>query len=375
MHKAGIPTAYFLLSGNCHVDDARNSIVQEFLLSDCTDLVFLDADVVWEPKELIKLCGYDADVVGGVYPYRREGSGNNMPVLMLPGEQKPDSQGLIEVAGLPTGFMRIKRHVLEALAEDADKFWKRTDRRAQIPILFERTYIEGTRLGGDLNFCRKWMHKGGKIHAATDIRLGHVAKTILYDSLGAAMRRESGETLRYMADKVRSGDFSPYLFAEARRYLNNPWGAMDDVLMLCAIMGKEADGPIIETGTGLTSIVLAASTTETVFCLEHDDKWAGEMQRLAEEAGVSNIEVIKCEIKDGWYAVPEGLPESFALGLNDGPPRALGSRMGFFKHFGNTKTIICDDADDKGYGDALAAWSNENGRRIDFIERAALIRE
>jgi hypothetical protein len=56
LHKEGIQTAYLLLQGNCHVDDARNSVVRDFLESDCTDLVFLDADVDWEPADLLQLC-------------------------------------------------------------------------------------------------------------------------------------------------------------------------------------------------------------------------------------------------------------------------------------------------------------------------------
>ena len=63
MHKAGLQTAYMLLQGNCHVDDARNSVVQEFLLSDCDDLIFIDADVSWTPDALIRLCGHDVDIV------------------------------------------------------------------------------------------------------------------------------------------------------------------------------------------------------------------------------------------------------------------------------------------------------------------------
>lgn len=383
LHKAGLPTAYYLLSGNCHVDDARNSIVQEFLLSDCTELVFLDADVIWEPSELIKLCGYDADIVGGVYPFRRddEPSKANMPVVMYPGQVEPDSMGLIEVAGLPTGFMRIKRHVLETLAADANKHWKRNDRRSMVPILFERSFLPseenpriGGRLGGDLTFCKKWIEKGGKVFAAPDIRLGHVVRSIVYDSLGAALRRQGGETLRYVADHVRHGGFDSKVFAEARRLTSNPWGAMEDVLTLCAILGGKAEGPIIETGSGLTSVILGASTTEDVFCLEHDPSWADETRRMLEKAGVGNVHVIPCEIRNGWYVLPQNMPSQFALGLNDGPPRRLGSRMGFFEHFGDTHSIICDDADDIGYGEALEEWCLAKGRRIDFVERAAVIR-
>lgn len=369
MHKAGIKTAYYLLSGNCHVDDARNSIVQEFLASDCTELVFLDADVVWEPEALIKLCQYDVDVVGGVYPYRRENSGESLPVLMFPGKVEIDKNGLVEVAGLPTGFMRIKRHVIETLAEKANKIVKG---RTTMPILFERTLFEGTRLGGDLSFCKKWIQEGGSVYAAANLHLGHVAKTILYDSLAASMRRKEGSTLKYMVEQIRADNIHPRLFMEARKANGNHWGALEDVLMMCALLGKKADGPVIEAGSGLTTLALAAACKHKVYCLEHDHEWAAKARMMCAEAGVDNVEIIYAPIVDGWYDVP-CLPE-FALGLNDGPPRTLGSRMGFFKHF-TPKTIICDDADDKGYGDALIEWANEHDYKIDFVERSALLRK
>lgn len=383
LHKAGIGSAYLLLSGNCHVDDSRNSVVQEFLLSDCTELVFLDADVVWEPETLVKLCRIDVDLVGGIYPYRRddEASKQSMPVITVPGITEPVN-GLLQVAGLPTGFMKIKRHVLETLSADAKKHWAKHDRRAMVPILFERTFDQmpddpqvGARWGGDLSFCRKWHDKGGKMYAAVDLHLGHVTKSVIWDSLGASLRRQSGTTLKHLADNLKSGRYDPQLFAEARRALSNPFGALDDVLTLCAVMGMKADGPVIEAGSGLTSIVLAASTKHKVYSLEHDYEWFKKTVAMAKEAGVTNLEVKLCNIKDGWYALPGDLPQSFALGLNDGPPRSLGSRMGFFQHFGNTPNIICDDADDRGYGDAMTAWSREHGRRIDFVERSAIIRK
>ena len=380
IHRAGIPTAYMLLSGNCHVDDARNKIVQEFLLRDCTDLVFLDADVSWEPDALIELCMYDCDIVGGVYPYRRdnEQSKANMPVMMIPGIVEADGDGLVEVAGLPAGFMRIRRHVLETLAAKADDYWNSGDRRSKVPILFERTFDEGTRWGGDLAFCNKWRATGGKVHAAYEMYLGHTAKSIVRDSLGAALRRQGGETLRYVVEQIRAGSTDPKLFREARRHTENHFGALEDVLMLCAVMARRADGPIIETGSGLTTIILAAASDHPVYCLEHDPHWVAQLERMIDEAGVSNIGLCLCPIKDGWYDLTEfpDLPERFALGLNDGPPRTLGSRMGFYDRFGAcTDTIIADDADDRGYGDAIEEWCAENGRRVDFIEgRAALIR-
>ncbi|KKL80235.1 hypothetical protein LCGC14_2006770, partial [marine sediment metagenome] len=262
LEEAGFLTAYLLLSGNCHVDDARNRVVQEFLETDCTDLVFLDADVSWQPETLIELCRYDCDVVGGVYPYRRDGDimKINMPVLMIPGEVTADERGLIQVAGLPTGFMRIKRHVLESLTRDAQRYWNRGDRRSEIPILFERSFENGVRWGGDLNFCRKWVGAGGTIWAAPEMYLGHASKSIIRDSLGAALRRQGGSTLRYVAESLAAGSMAPELFMEAVKHTNNTFSAREDVLVLCAIMARKADGPIIEAGSGLTTIIMAAVT-------------------------------------------------------------------------------------------------------------------
>lgn len=378
LELAGIETEYLLLSGNCHVDDARNRVVQEFLLTDCTDLVFIDADVSWEPKELIKLCRYDCDLVGGVYPYRRPDE-RKMPLRMIEGVHEPDENGLLEVEGLPAGFMRIRRHVLAFLTKVSHQYWYEGDRRSKTAIIFERYFNNGTRWGGDLHFCNKWRANGGKVYAVYEMRLGHTAKTIVTDSLGAALRRQTGTTLRYVADKIRAGSEDIALLSEARREVNNPYyGAQEGVLILAVLMARKARGPIIEAGSGLTTIVMAAANpSQGVYCLEHDFNWLHQTKVMAGLAGVGSIGFLHCPIKDGWYDLGGlDLPPRFGLGLVDGPPRQHGNRMEFFERFGNRcDVIVADDADDRGYADAIAAWAEANGRRVDFVdERAALLR-
>lgn len=373
LEKADIQSAYLLLSGNCHVDDARNVVVQQFLLSDCTDLIFLDADVFWNPEALVSLCQADADLVGGIYPYRRQGQAEKLPVIPMPGE-KTQETGLLEVIGLPTGFMKIRRHVIETLCEDADHFYNRAETRSRVPILFERTFEDDARWGGDINFCRKWHKKGGKVFALPDLRLGHTGALTIYDSFSAAMRRQDKETVKYMAERVKNNDFNPYLFSEVLKAEGNPFSALEDVLMMCALMGRKADGPIIETGSGLTSIVLAASTDQTVYALESDPYWFEKVQNMAKEANVSNLEVRLCEIVDGFYQLPKDLPRSFSLGLNDGPPRDKGNRTVFFDTF-DVENIIADDADDPGYAEFLRQWGQKHDKSVDFIERSALLRK
>ena len=161
--------------------------------------------------------------------------------------------------------------------------------------------------------------------------------------------------------------------------MDNIYGALEDVLVLCVVMAQRADGPIIEAGSGLTTILMAAATEHPVYCLEHDPIWAARLAEMIAESGVENVGLCLCPIKDGWYNLTDfetELPARFSLGLNDGPPRTVGSRMGFYERFGDrVDTIIVDDADDRAYGNEIETWCAENGRRVDFIEqRAALIR-
>ena len=371
---AAIPSAYLMLQGNCHVDDARNTVVRDFLASDCTDLVFLDADVSWEPEHLIQLCKFDCDLVGGVYPYRREGEG--MPVRNMPGVFEPDENGLLEVEGLPTGFMRIKRHVLEAMAKNAQCFVK--DGHGPIPVLFERDIYGGGRRGGDIRFCMKWREMGGRLFAAAEMRLGHCGKQVITDSLGACLRRQSGQTLSHVANLVREGRETLGTYAEAIRAVDNPWGASADILSVAVLLARKATGPILEAGSGLSTILMAAANPDqTVWCIEHSEQFARQLEDMAGAAGVRNIALVTCPIRDGWYDLSEdmkALPDRFALGLVDGPPRQISDRMRFFDAFGDRcEVFVADDANDPGYTDRLTTWAEGARRPIQIDSRAAVI--
>lgn len=370
--EAGIQSAYLLLQGNPHVDDARNSIVRDFLESDCTELVFLDADVDWEPKDLVQLCRRDCDIVGGVYPYRREG-GENMPVRLLSGAKVSD--GLIEVEGLPTGFLKIKRHVLEAMARNAPKYF---DKIYETALVFDRPTPgdDKTRWGGDIDFCNRWRAMGGRIFADQELRLGHTASIILRDSLGAHIRRLSGTTLDYVIPRIKSATENESDYNEVFKYAGNHYAADAGVLALVTGVARKCRGPIIETGSGLSSVLMAAATTETVYSLEHIEHYAAQTLAWAEEAKVSNIGICRAPLKDFWYDLePFNLPKKFALGFCDGPPRMYGTRMKFFEVLApRCSVIVVDDIkSDNNYARAVHAWALANDRVVTVLGRAALV--
>lgn len=371
LSAAGIQSAYYLLQGNCHVDDARNAVVRDFLDSDCTELVFLDADVSWEPGVLVALCGIDRDIVGGVYPYRRESEEETMPVRHLP-QISVDEDGLIEVEGLPTGFMRIKRHVIETMAATAKHFLK--DNGKPHPVLFERDYFGGGRRGGDIRFCMVWREMGGKVFAAPELRLGHAGSMVLKDSLGASLRRQGNSTLRWLAEVVSERRDTLDTYVEAFKAYGNRFAAPPDILQLVVGLARQSTLPVLEIGSGLSTVAMAAATSQKVWVIEHDASYAGNLKAMVSSAGVK-VALVTAEIKGGWYDLAGAeLPEKFGLAFVDGPPRAMADRMRFFDALGDRcNIIICDDADSPKYAAQLTAWARSKGRDIKIDGRAAVI--
>jgi hypothetical protein len=138
----GMDVRFFYLFNESLITRARNYLVDEFLRSDCTHLMFIDADIGFDPNDVIALSviaaeGTDKEIVCAPYPKKciawekikravdrgfadkdpdnlekyvgdyvfnpKEGSGSialDEPVEVLEGG---------------TGFMMIKRHVLEQM--------------------------------------------------------------------------------------------------------------------------------------------------------------------------------------------------------------------------------------------------------------------
>lgn len=145
--------------GDENLPRARNAVASDFLASDCTDLVMIDADTVVSPEGLIDLLKIDTDVVGA--PYRsRSDPLKWTSIRWLREDIRLDERGLIEVEGMGTGLLRVTRRALEML-------WGSRP-------LFEFKIVDGNIWGEDLVFCQKWRALGGKCYLAPNIRTAHI---------------------------------------------------------------------------------------------------------------------------------------------------------------------------------------------------------
>ena len=71
--KYGMDVRFFYLYNESLITRARNYLVDEFLRSDCTHLMFIDADIGFDPDDVIALSviaatGGDKEIVCGPYP-------------------------------------------------------------------------------------------------------------------------------------------------------------------------------------------------------------------------------------------------------------------------------------------------------------------
>lgn len=159
---------------------ARNSLVAKMLYFEpkSTHLMFIDADIGFEPEEIFKLVISDKDVVGGLYP--KKALPVSYVVNKVPNAEK--NGNLVEVMNLGTGFMLIKREVLEQMiAANPDLHYM--DAIGLDPkydpfkyALFDTEIDPITReyLSEDYLFCKRWRAMGGKVWADLSITLNHI---------------------------------------------------------------------------------------------------------------------------------------------------------------------------------------------------------
>ena len=176
---AGIQVLWDVYPGCCYLPIARNMLVKQFMESDGTDMVFLDGDVNWMPGSVLKLLQWDRDIVAGIYPYK--GEPEAYPVVhVLDADRRPvvdPVTGLIEANAVPTGFMRIRRNVFEAMKEKYPELQVTDNRDPEKPVTyhcyFDTKQVGETWYGEDIYFCKLWRKIGGRIWVQPDLTFWH----------------------------------------------------------------------------------------------------------------------------------------------------------------------------------------------------------
>jgi len=176
----GISTGTVVRGGDCFVDKARNKLVTDFLRTfpETQNFFFLDDDIGWPAEAVLELLQRPDPIIAGVYP--KKGESRDFPCTLA---VNADTGELIESEGMflavlaPTGFLRIKRNVLETLASQANMFEDITPKDGEYEsyaYIFENGRgVDGHYWGEDYTFCRKASAAGFNIWIKPDITFQH----------------------------------------------------------------------------------------------------------------------------------------------------------------------------------------------------------
>lgn len=335
---------------NCHVDDGRNYLVRLFLESQCNQLVFIDADVRFDPEDLVRLVKYSQDVVCGVYPKKKDEQ--EYPVEFFSGDIRWNEDGLIPVRMVPTGFLKIRRDVFEVLYENVGKYIPQREigkHSLMIPEIFERKTHGSVRLGGDYEFCDKWSKCGGELFVDPLMLFGHVGRKEYGGILGTYLIKKNGLSDDYtiaIIDKIKTREGTPRDYVVLHDIWDNKWTPPVDMLMAIFETACNCSGNIVEIGSGLTTLLFGA-TGRKVVSIEHDKTWFDKMSSIKNKCGLDNVDIVHSEIKNGWYNIDIN-DENVSLVLIDGPPRKKGDRRLVTDHLINISedcVFIVDDCD------------------------------
>lgn len=183
--QLGIDWTVETMTNESLISRARNTLTAKFLNTpESTHLMFIDADIGWEPWHLLVMLNHDKDVVGGLYPMK------TLPVKWcvngIPGAREDDPSGLVEVTKTGTGFLLIKREVFEKLnAHPAVKPF--TNDIGLDPALnqYMKTYFdtavrENRYYSEDWTFCENWRDIGGQVFVDKRVLLRHTG-TYVFD--------------------------------------------------------------------------------------------------------------------------------------------------------------------------------------------------
>lgn len=214
--KLGLKLRVEFCKSDSLVSRARNNLIAKAMYDkETTHMIFIDADITWNPVDIIKLILSDKNIVGGVYPIKNydwsklvnpdkdtvkewinKKNGSQLSTSMSDqdiiqhrlmrynlnylGNTLEIVNNLTKVRHLATGFMMIRRDTIEKMRR-AFPSTKYTDDVGFLQgpeneyafALFDCGVEDGHYCSEDWLFCSRWSKMGGDVWIDVTINLNH----------------------------------------------------------------------------------------------------------------------------------------------------------------------------------------------------------
>jgi hypothetical protein len=217
--RRGVRISWGLQGGDALITRARAECVAAFLSEpEPTHLLFIDADIAFEPEQAFRLLDFDADFTAAAYPVKSIDWGRIVAALGA-GVSDPEAASHLYVPGfggteeivtrdefarvpfVGGGFTMVRRAALLRMCEAYASLRYRRVSGAAHPLddspyriaLFESLIVPetGFYLGEDFSFCRRWTALGGEIWLDIRSKLTHIGPTAFRGDLSTQFKGSS----------------------------------------------------------------------------------------------------------------------------------------------------------------------------------------
>ena len=211
--RRNISLGFLIQPGDSLITRARQTVVAHFLQDfRATHLLFIDADIGFEPEQVFRLIDFGQDFTAAAYPIKKinwdlvpgavaagrmplESAALNYAVEADPSAPLVIRDGFVKAQYVGTGFMMIRRNALVRMIERYPDLHYAREHKGDDPLvnspwrsaLFNCMIDEstGTYLSEDYSFCQRWTQMGGEIWVDYTSRLNHVGTAIFRGDISA----------------------------------------------------------------------------------------------------------------------------------------------------------------------------------------------
>lgn len=201
------------------ISRGRNTLVAKFLMSDSTHLLFIDADLIFNPVAVLKMLNENVELIGCPYPKKKY---NWLKVAKYGGDFKNIGEtqtkftdinynvlggemitkgSVIPAKDIPTGFMLIRRSVFATLMANYPERNYKNNIAGLHPNMADKFYdffgtgiVDGYYLSEDYYFCYLCREVGIDLWLETGFTFGHIGRFTYFGNL-AEQLQDDGDKL------------------------------------------------------------------------------------------------------------------------------------------------------------------------------------
>lgn len=169
--KIGLVHDWLLGTNESLVPRARMEMTASFLGTKYSHMMWIDADLGFEPQDVAKLWNLETDIAVGVYAMKKRDAQwfaawkDGALVKDLDQFKEP-----IEVDYAGTGFMLLSRKAIEAVAAKSESY---EGPNGRVPAIYMMPIHNDGLESEDYHFCRRARECGFKIIMDASVRLKH----------------------------------------------------------------------------------------------------------------------------------------------------------------------------------------------------------